>query len=68
MTKFSFLKGDFYLMFDYMWDPLTLPLYDQLGKIETEHNWLGVLRWLSGFPYMVISWPNAYEIESIGAK
>ena len=31
-----------------MWDPLTLPLHDQLGKMETEHDWLGVLRWLFG--------------------
>jgi len=31
-----------------MWDPLTLPLPDQLGKMETEHDGLGVLRWLSG--------------------
>ena len=30
-----------------MWDPLTLSLHDQLGKMETEHDGLGMLCWLS---------------------
>ena len=37
-------------------------------KMETGHDWLAVLRWLSGVPYIDVTWPNACGIELIGAQ
>ena len=48
--------------------PLDPTLTDQLGKMETEHDGLDVLRWLSGIPYTDVTWPNACGSELIGAQ
>ena len=63
-----FWKGTLNLVGPLGCHPWSLSLHEKVGEMKAEHDWLGVLRRLSRLPFMVVSWPNSYGIESVGAQ